>query len=86
MFTHGGEERTFVLEPGKFEKHGAKYSFELDGEGVEVAGKMRYFKGHLHKMALWRTASQFVDWLFDAWWDLERKLDKPEDSRKSSAA
>lgn len=86
VFTHGGEERTFVLEPGKFEKHGAKYSFELDGEGVEVAGKMRYFKGHLHKMALWRTASQFVDWLFDAWWDLERKLDKPEDSRKSSAA
>lgn len=86
VFTHKGVERTFVLEPGTFEKHGQKYVFELDGEKVAVTGKMRYFKGHRHKMALWRTASQFVDWLFDAWWDLERKLEKLEGAAEKKSA
>jgi hypothetical protein len=36
-------------------------------------GKKRYTDGHIHKMALWRTATQFVRWLFRQWWALERQ-------------
>jgi transposase len=79
-FKVGDEERTFVLEPSKFTKNGAKYLFEQNGVTLEVAGKMRYFKGHLHKMAGWRTASQFVDWLFTEWWKLEGRAIKPDES------
>ena len=31
-------------------------------------GKKRYTDGHIHKMAGWRTATQFVRWLFGQWW------------------
>lgn len=27
--------------------------------------------GHLHKQAIWRTVTQFVEWLWEAWWQLE---------------
>lgn len=36
-------------------------------EVVEVDGKKRYTDGHIHKMALWRTLSQFVEWLYREW-------------------
>lgn len=35
-------------------------------------GKKRYSNGHTHKMALWRTATRFVEWLHKEWWKLER--------------
>ncbi len=34
--------------------------------------KRKYTDGHIHKMALWRTATKFVEWLFREWWKLER--------------
>lgn len=42
-------------------------------EPVEVDGKKRYTDGHIHKMAIWRTLSQFVEWLFHEWTKLERQ-------------
>ncbi|MEK7072879.1 MAG: hypothetical protein AAB974_00360 [Patescibacteria group bacterium] len=32
-----------------------------------------YTDGHIHKMALWRTVTKFVEWLFKAWRELERR-------------
>lgn len=40
-------------------------------ETIEVDGKKRYSDAHIHKMALWRTATQFVVWLHKEWWKLE---------------
>lgn len=34
-------------------------------------GKLRYNNGHIHKMAIWRTITQFVKWLHAEWWKLE---------------
>lgn len=38
-----------------------------------VNGKKRYTDGHIHKMALWRTVTKFVEWLWKEWWELEKK-------------
>ncbi len=47
-------------------------------EVVETeAGKKRYTKGHIHKMAVQRTLTKFVEWLWREWWKLE-KLAKDE--------
>lgn len=71
LFEHDGRYRTIALVPGSFSKKGTKYEIVVDDQLITVSGKMRHFKGHLHKMAGWRTASQFVDWLFTEWWKLE---------------
>lgn len=42
-------------------------------EVVEEDGKKRYTDGHIHKMALWRTVTKFVEWLADQWSDLARR-------------
>lgn len=34
----------------------------------------RYSDGHIHKMALWRTVTRFVEWLHGAWTDLEEPV------------
>lgn len=46
---------------------------EKHPEVVEVGGKKRYTNAHIHKMAIWRTLSQFTVWLWRAWWDTERQ-------------
>lgn len=35
-------------------------------------GKKRYTDAHIHKMAIWRTLTQFTEWLFAEWWQVER--------------
>jgi hypothetical protein len=40
---------------------------------VDEAGKKRYTKGHIHKMAYWRTLSKFVEWLHREWTRLEKR-------------
>lgn len=42
---------------------------------VEVGGKKRYTDGHIQKMALWRAATKFTEWLWKEWTRIERKLD-----------
>ncbi len=34
-------------------------------------GKKKYNDGHIHNMAIWRTATKFVEWLYREWWRLE---------------
>ena len=38
---------------------------------LEIEGKKRYTDGHIHKMACWRTATQFVRKLANDWMKLE---------------
>jgi len=46
---------------------------EKHPEAIEVNGKKKFTDGHIHKMALWRAATKFVEWLSDAWWALEEE-------------
>lgn len=41
---------------------------------VEVSdnGKKRYTDAHIHKMAIWRTLTKFVEWLHQEWWRTEQ--------------
>jgi transposase len=45
-----------------------------------VNGKRCYSKGHIHKMALWRTVTKFVEWLWREWWRLEKQRQIEENS------
>lgn len=43
-------------------------------EIIVVDGKKKYTDGHIHKMALWRTLTKFVEWLHKEWWSMEEEL------------
>lgn len=45
----------------------------VDPKTKKVREVKCYTDGHIHKMALWRTATKFVEWLFRAWWNLEKR-------------
>ncbi len=66
--------RTFSLEEGTYEKKGSKYLI-LDPESqdiIEMKGKLRYYPGHIHRMAIWKTLREFVHWLYGAWTEFEK--------------
>lgn len=44
---------------------------EWHPEVVVVEGKKRYTNIHIHKMAIWRTLTRFVEWLWREWTKLE---------------
>jgi hypothetical protein len=46
-----------------------------------------YTKGHIHRMACWRTATKFIEWLYRQWMTLEdpsRLIPKPRPQRPRS--
>ncbi|MBF8280524.1 MAG: hypothetical protein HW383_297 [Candidatus Magasanikbacteria bacterium] len=45
-----------------------------DGSDKNGRHVRRYMDGHIHKMALWRTVTKFVEWLWREWWRLEREM------------
>lgn len=57
-----------------------KSSYEIphpNGEGtIRVSGPQRYGNGHIHKMAIWRTITRFVEWLHHEWWRIEKDAQK----------
>ncbi|MDO8604565.1 MAG: transposase [bacterium] len=73
---NGGQEtgRTFVFAPGICEKKGSKYQvFDENGVVVEtVSGTQRYYDGHIHRRAIWKTLREFVHFLYGAWTELEK--------------
>ncbi len=44
---------------------------EKHPEVLVIDGKKRYTNGHIHKMALWRTITKFVEWLYKEWTRVE---------------
>lgn len=56
------------------EKKGSKYQV-LDASGTaveEIRGTQRYYDGHIHRMAIWKTLREFVHFLYHAWTELEK--------------
>lgn len=45
----------------------------VDPKTKKVREVKCYTDGHIHKMALWRTVTKFVEWLFRAWRNLEQR-------------
>ena len=53
------------------EAHPAPVEIEVkNGEGNKKVKK--YTDGHIHKMAIWKTLGEFVEWLFQEWSKLEK--------------
>lgn len=54
-----------------------EYKVKLRAAHPEVVitdnGKKRYTDGHIHKMALWRTITKFVEWLHKEWTRVETR-------------
>ncbi len=42
-------------------------------EAVKEGNTTRYTDGHIHKMAMWRTVTKFLDWLHREWTRLEKQ-------------
>lgn len=59
---------------------------EKHPEKILVDGKSRYSDGHIHKMGTWRCMSRFVEWLFTAWWQLEKSGKQTETKVTNVAA
>jgi hypothetical protein len=51
----------------------AKYPMPMEVENGSGKKVKKYTDGHISKMALWKTLGEFVEWLFEEWWNLERK-------------
>jgi hypothetical protein len=68
-------------------KKGTGHEIKI-GEGWEkVVGKRKNFKGHLHKKAVWRTLTEFVEHLYDEWSRLEGIIPGAgEEDEKAKAA
>jgi len=69
--------KEYPLIEGQFKKKSAQYTIGgISGqvshcEPVTVSGRQKYFNGHLHKMAIWRTLGEFAEWLYWKWRTLE---------------
>lgn len=84
----GGEVKRYELASETFihDKKTGKYTFTIDGKELKVSGKQDYTKAHIHKMAVWRTVSEFAEWLYWKWRGMEGysartpKVFPPEDA------
>lgn len=61
----------YLIDGEVCRKLGTRYEIKVMGEWHRVAGKRKHFKGHLHKMAIWKTLTEFVEHLYDEWTRLE---------------
>ncbi|MFZ2831610.1 MAG: transposase [Minisyncoccia bacterium] len=77
VFEKKGVEKTgreFILAPGVCEKKGSKYQvFDENGMATElVSGTQKYYDGHIHRMAVWKTLRQFVHFVYHTWTEFEK--------------
>ena len=61
----------FVRRPdshwGKMLNHYKEHFRAQHPDVIEESGKKKYTKGHIHKMAIWRTLTVFAGWLYGEW-------------------
>ena len=50
-----------------------KYPMPIEVENGKGKKVKKYTDGHIHKMAIWKTLGEFVEWLFQEWWKLEER-------------
>jgi transposase len=56
---------------------------EKHPESLSEDGKKRYTKGHIHRMALWRTMTKFAKWLYREWSRVAREADEQQVTAQS---
>lgn len=44
-----------------------KHFREIHPEAVQINGKKRYTDGHIHRMAIWRTLTKFIEKIYKEW-------------------
>lgn len=64
----------FAQDLSACKKKGSKYQVLSAGGPLieEIRGTQRYYDGHIHKMAIWKTLREFVHFLYGAWTELEK--------------
>lgn len=69
----GEDVRFYELVPDLYEqdKRSGVYTILTDEGEVKVKGTLKYTPAHIHKMAVWRTLTKFVEWLWKEWWAIE---------------
>lgn len=65
--SHWGKKLLLYKEVFR-QKHPVEVEVRVNG-----SVKKRYTKGHIHRMAIWRTLTKFVEWLFRQWIALENR-------------
>jgi len=80
--------REFPLVPGSYSLNEDVYHLTLpDGGTADIKGVRKYTLAHIQKMAVWRTVSEFAEWLYWRWTLLEGgsthppKVFPPEDDK-----
>lgn len=63
-----------------------KYEIRIGDQWAKVIGKRKHFKGHQHKMAIWKTLTEFVEHLYDQWTRLEGIIPGQGDASEQQAA
>lgn len=49
------------------------------GKRTVTEKRKRYTNGHIHKMAMWRTLTRFVEWLYREWMKIEKQQQEAGD-------
>ncbi len=66
-----GSTKEYLIDGVTCRKAGTGHELWDGAEWHKVVGKRKHFKGHLHKMAIWKTLTEFVEHLYDEWTRLE---------------
>ncbi|KKT74602.1 MAG: hypothetical protein UW71_C0018G0005 [Parcubacteria group bacterium GW2011_GWB1_44_7] len=71
LVTDAGTEHPLVLGKWKQDKKTGQYEIETDIGIAHCKGKRKFTDGHLHKRAIWRTVTEFAEWLYWKWRTME---------------
>lgn len=84
--------REFPLVTGSYSLKGGVYHLTcLDGNTVDVKGVQKYTPAHIQRMSVWRTVTEFAEWLYWRWTTMEGgstpppKVFPPEDLERAVA-
>lgn len=69
----------------KLREYKVKFQVKYPEPVVGEKGKKRYTKGHIHKMATWRTITKFAEWLWREWTRLEKRAEASPEVRQDSS-
>lgn len=82
--------REFPLVPGAYTLKAGVYHLTLsDGATADVKGVQKYTPAHIQRMAVWRTVTEFAEWLYWRWTNMEGgftpppKVFPPEDAAQA---
>lgn len=70
--------REFALVAGSYKLKGGVYHLTLaEGGTADVKGVQKYTPAHIHRMSVWRTVTEFAEWLYWRWTNMEGGFTPP---------